>query len=80
MRQDTEVELADIAKPFDAHAIGALRRGDIKHVEMLLEAMPQGSAGLDALSCHKRAAREKVDPALFRQIGLTPPTPGEKSA
>lgn len=51
-RQYTEAELADIAKPFEAHAIDALRRGDIRRVETLLEAMRQGPAGLDALSGH----------------------------
>jgi hypothetical protein len=31
-REYTEAELADIAKPFEAHAIDALRRGDIGRV------------------------------------------------
>src|ERR1039458_3967878 len=56
-KQYTEAELADIAKPFEAHAIDALRRGDIGRVGTLLEAMRQGSAGLDALSGHPLARK-----------------------
>lgn len=56
-KQYTEAELADIAKPFEAHAIDALRRGDIGRVGTLFEAMRQGSAGLDALSGHTLARK-----------------------
>lgn len=53
----TEAELADIAKPSEAHAIDALRRGDLGRVGTLLDAMGQGSAGLDALSGHTLARK-----------------------
>jgi len=56
-RQYSEAQLADIAKPFEAHAVDALRRGDLDRVNTLLEAMRQGPAGLDALTGHTLARK-----------------------
>ena len=56
-RQYTEAELAEIAKPFEMHAIDALRRGDLERVTTLLDAMRQGPAGLDALTVHALARK-----------------------
>ena len=56
-RQYTEAELAEIAKPFEMHAIDALRRGDLERVTTLLDAMRQGPAGLDALTAHALARK-----------------------
>jgi hypothetical protein len=72
-KQYTEAELADIAKPFEAHAIDALRRGDLERVGKLLDAMREGSAGLDALSGHTLARkagklRRAIDADLGRAI------------
>ncbi len=56
-RQYTDAELAEIAKPFEAHAIDALRRGDIERVRTLLDEMRRGPAGLEALCLHALARK-----------------------
>jgi hypothetical protein len=56
-RQYTDAELAEIAKPFEVHAIDALRRGDIERVTTLLEEMRRGPAGLEALCLHALARK-----------------------
>ncbi|MDE2365085.1 MAG: hypothetical protein KGM42_20610 [Hyphomicrobiales bacterium] len=48
----TDEQLAEIAKPFEDHAIDALRRGDLARVRELLEEMKNGPVGLDGLSGH----------------------------
>lgn len=56
-RQFTDDQLADIARPFEEHAIDALKAGDIVRVRELLGHMAQGQAGLDALSAHTLARK-----------------------
>lgn len=60
----SDEQLADIAKPFEDHAIDALRRGDLARVRELLAAMQDGPAGLDGLSGHtlaRKAAKLRRD-------------------
>jgi hypothetical protein len=60
----TDAELADVARPFEDHAIEALRRGDIGRVRELLVEMKNGPAGLDGLSGHtlaRKAAKLRRD-------------------
>ena len=77
-RQYSDTELAEIATPFEAHAIEALRRGDLERVAALLEQMRQGPAGLDALCLHALARKagklrrdlgEERAGAALRRIG-----------
>lgn len=56
-KQYTDAQLADIAKPFEAHAAAALRAGDMPRVRALLKEMAAGHAGLDALSVHTLARK-----------------------
>ncbi|MCU5782331.1 hypothetical protein MA04_01631 [Alcanivorax balearicus MACL04] len=53
----SNTELEDIAQPPEAHAIEALRRGDLAEVRVRLKEMARGHAGLDALSCHALARK-----------------------
>ncbi|KAF0807642.1 hypothetical protein A6D6_00639 [Alcanivorax xiamenensis] len=53
----SDTELEDIARPPEAHAIEALRRGDLAEARLHLEEMARGHAGLDALSCHALARK-----------------------
>lgn len=60
----TGEQLAEIAKPFEAHARDALRDGDLACVRELLVEMQNGPAGLDALSGHtlaRKAAKLRRD-------------------
>ena len=60
----TEEQLAEIAKPFEAHTLDALRAGDLARVRELLTEMKNGPAGLDALSGHtlaRKAAKLRRD-------------------
>lgn len=60
----TDAELADIARPFEEHALEALRRGDLARVRELLIEMKNGPAGLDGLSGHtlaRKAAKLRRD-------------------
>lgn len=56
-RQYTDEQLADIAKPFEEHAIDALKSGDLVRVRALLKDMEAGHLGLDALSVHTLARK-----------------------
>lgn len=56
-RQYSDEQLAEIARPFEEHAIDALRAGDIGKVRELVRKMAQGPAGLDALSGHTLARK-----------------------
>ena len=56
-RQYTDAQLAEIARPFEDHAIDALRAGDLRRVRELLREMAAGSAGLDALTAHTLARK-----------------------
>lgn len=56
-RQYTDAQLADIAKPFEEHAIEALQTGDIERARKLLKEMSTGHLGLDALSAHTLARK-----------------------
>ncbi|MDE2378826.1 hypothetical protein [Bradyrhizobium sp.] len=59
-----ESELADIARPFEEHALDALRRGDLARVRELLIEMKNGPAGLDGLFGHtlaRKAAKLRRD-------------------
>ena len=56
-RQYTDAQLAEIARPFEDHAIDALRAGDLSRVRALLGEMAAGNAGLDALSAHTLARK-----------------------
>ncbi|HJV87746.1 MAG TPA: hypothetical protein VJ698_19910 [Noviherbaspirillum sp.] len=56
-RQYTDEQLAEIARPFEAHAIDALQAGDIIRVRELLKEMAAGHLGLDALSVHTLARK-----------------------
>lgn len=56
-RQYTDEQLQDLAKPFEMHAIAALRRGDLDEVKRWLKRMLSGAAGLDALSAHTLARK-----------------------
>jgi hypothetical protein len=60
----TDEQLAEIAKPFEDHALAALKRGDISRVRELLVEMKNGNAGLDGLSGHtlaRKAAKLRKD-------------------
>ncbi len=60
----SDAELADIARPFEDHALEALRRGDLARVRELLIEMKNGPAGLDGLSGHtlaRKAAKLRRD-------------------
>ncbi len=60
----TDEQLAEIAKPFEDHAIAALKAGDISRVKELLVEMKNGPAGLDGLSGHtlaRKAAKLRRD-------------------
>ncbi len=60
----TDAELAEIAKPFETHALEALRAGNVARVRELLTDMRNGPAGLDALSGHtlaRKAAKLRRD-------------------
>lgn len=56
-RQFSDDQLRDIARPFEAHAIDALKRGDLVAVRERLDEMARGHAGLDALSSHTLARK-----------------------
>ncbi|MFO1115668.1 MAG: hypothetical protein U1E28_08300 [Beijerinckiaceae bacterium] len=66
----TDEQLADIARPFEDHALEALERGDVARVRELLAAMKSGPAGLDGLSGH----------TLSRKAGKMRQDLGEKQA
>lgn len=77
-RQYDDARLAEIAKPFEDHAIDALRAGDLRRVRELLPEMAAGSAGLDALTGHALARKvgklrqdfgEERTGELLRRIG-----------
>ena len=53
----SESELAEIARPFESHALDALRAGDLQRLRALLNDMKNGPAGLDALSGHALARK-----------------------
>ena len=60
----SERELAKIARPFEWHALEALRAGDLTRLRALLIDMKNGPAGLDALSGHtlaRKAAKLRRD-------------------
>ena len=60
----TDEQLAEIAKPFEDHALEALARGDIARVRELLVEMKNGNAGLDGLTGHtlaRKAAKLRTD-------------------
>ena len=60
----SESELAEIARPFESHALDALRAGDLQRLRALLNDMKNGPAGLDALSGHalaRKAAKLRRD-------------------
>lgn len=60
----TDDQLAEIARPFEEHAIEALQRGDLARVKELLAEMKNGPAGLDGLSGHtlaRKAAKLRRD-------------------
>jgi len=60
----TDDQLAEIAKPFEEHALEALNRGDLARVRELLLDMKNGPAGLDGLSGHtlaRKAAKLRRD-------------------
>lgn len=75
-RQYSDSELAEIARPFEEHAIEDLRKGDIEGVRKWLKLMANGHAGLDALGGHSLARKvgkfrqdfgeEKTREALLR--------------
>ncbi len=56
-RTFSDEELQEIAKPPEAHAIEALRDGDLAAVRERLREMAKGAAGLDALSAHALARK-----------------------
>ena len=60
----TDEQLAEMAKPFEDHAIAALKTGDLARVRELLTEMKNGPAGLDGLSGHtlaRKAAKLRRD-------------------
>ena len=60
----TDEQLAEIARPFEDHALDALAHGDISRVRELLVEMKNGNAGLDGLSGHtlaRKAAKLRKD-------------------
>lgn len=60
----TDDQLAEIAKPFEEHALDALNRGDLARLRELLIDMKNGPAGLDGLSGHtlaRKAAKLRRD-------------------
>ncbi len=60
----SQEQLAEIAKPFEAHARAALHDNDLARVRALLVEMKNGPAGLDALSGHtlaRKAAKLRRD-------------------
>jgi hypothetical protein len=69
-RQYTDEELAEIAKPYEEHALAALQAGDLEALQGWLTQMEQGGAGLDALSGH----------ALARKVGKLRQDFGEEKA
>lgn len=77
-RQYSDQQLAEIARPFEEHALEALRAGAIGRVRALLSEMAQGHAGLDALTAHALARKagklrqdlgEEKALAVLRQVG-----------
>jgi len=56
-RQYNDQQLADIARPYEEHALDALHAGDRDRVRELLSDMAQGHAGLDALTVHALARK-----------------------
>ena len=56
-RQFTDSELEELARPYEEHAIQALRRGDTDVVRYWLDSMEEGPAGLDGLSMHALARK-----------------------
>jgi len=69
-RQYTDEQLAEIAKPYEEHALAALQAGDLDALQDWLTKMEQGGAGLDALSGH----------ALARKVGKLRQDFGEEKA
>ena len=60
----TDEQLAEIARPFEDHALESLERGDLARVRELLIEMKNGNAGLDGLSGHtlaRKAAKFRKD-------------------
>src|SRR5690606_23969428 len=66
----SDEQLAEMAQPFEYHALQALRHGDIEAVRHWLDEMAKGPAGLDALSGH----------TLARKVGKLRQDLGEEKA
>ncbi len=56
-RRYSDEQLAEIAQPYEQHALQALRDGDLEDIRKWLTHMARGHAGLDALGCHSLARK-----------------------